>query len=738
MRADRTAAWRPSEYVTPLTDGGSFEATEANGILTLRMPELTRRPELVIRYDAQTRDLAFLEDGEYITIFPGSRPRLSPREIFAPLRNGMSDVVTHHTSDGLKTSAGAAERTLDRMALSARLDFDWVEGEAIYGLGQHEEGHLNLRGTRQDLYHHNTKIAIPFLLSSWGYGVLVDCASLIEFSDLGEESYLWCSAVDQFDWYFIGGGSLPGVVASYRQLTGTAPLPPKAALGYVQSRERYETQDQLLEVAQEFADREIPLATIVLDWETWPAGQWGEKSFDASRFPDPSAMAARLHEQDVRLMMSIWPNLAGESPNHREMRDAGHLLGNDSVYNAFSPAARDLYWRQLATGLGAHGIDDWWTDCTEPFGADWQGAVEPSTAERLEMNVAEFERFLDATAINAYSLRHIQGLAEHQRVVSDRRMAVLSRSAFIGQQRYGAIVWSGDISATWEELRRQIPAGLNFMATGTPYWTFDVGGFFVKRKPELWFWRGDYEDGHADPAYRELYTRWLQVSVFLPVMRSHGTDTPREPWYFGEKGEPFYDAIVAAIELRTRLLPYLYSLADGVTARHGSMVTMLAFEFPGQEEALDISDQFMLGKEFLVAPVLKPGAASREVWLPAGCDWYDLECTELFAGGQRVSVATPLNAIPVFVRAGSLIPRTESDGSWTVSVYPGADGATTFYDDDGDGDGDTTAYESGAFWRVSVSWHDGDRRIALGVTEGSYAGPTMRFVDAVTSEAIPI
>ena len=712
--------------MTPLADAPPFALTERADSFTADLPHLS------VTYDALTRDLSFHRDGEILALFPGSRPRVTPREILTPVRNGESDVVTQHTSDGLKTSVDSAERTLDRMALSARLDLNWADGEAIYGLGQHEEGHLNLRGTRQDLYQHNTKISIPFLLSSWGYGIVVDCASLMTFSDVGEESYLWCSAVDQFDWYFIDGGSLPGVVASYWHLTGTAPMPPKAAFGYVQSRERYETQAELLAVAQEFADRQIPLSMIVLDWESWPAGQWGEKSFDASRFPDPSAMVNQLHGQDVRLMMSIWPNLAGESPNHREMREAGHLLGNDSVYDAFSPDARALYWQQLATGLGVHGIDDWWTDCTEPFGADWQGAVEPSVAQRLTMNVAEFERFLDATSINAYSLRHIQGLAEHQQASSDRRMAVLSRSAFIGQQRFGAIVWSGDISATWAEFRQQIPAGLNFMATGTPYWTFDVGGFFVKRKPELWFWRGDFEDGPADPAYRELYVRWLQASTFLPMMRSPGTDFPREPWFFGEAGEPFYDAILACITVRTRLLPYLYSLADGVTHRHASMVTMLAFEFANQSEALDARDQFLLGPELLVAPVLEPGATSRSVWLPAGCDWYDLETNELFTGGQHLTVATPLTKIPVFVRAGSLIPQAESDGSWTVSIYPGADGSTTLYDDDGE----TTAYENGTFWRRTARWNDADRLLVLDAPEGTYPAPQIRFVDAVTGEGV--
>lgn len=336
VRSDPDAAWRAGDFVTPARDVPQFRTARDKGVLTVEIPGLT------VAYDSGTRDITFARDGVHLLRVPGTSPRLTPRAIERPVRNGESDVVSQSTTDGVKASVGTAERTLDRVAHSARIELEWADGEAVYGLGQHEEGHLNLRDTRQDLYQHNTKISIPFLLSSRGYGILVDCASLMEFDDVGETSALWCSAVDQLDWYLIDGGCLDGVVATYRDLTGAAPLPPKAMFGYVQSRERYQDQSQLLAVAQEFQDRQIPLGVIVLDWMTWPEGQWGEKSFDTTRFPDPHAMVEQLHRQGVRLMMSIWPNLSGEGSDHREMREAGHLLGNDSVYDAFSPQAREL------------------------------------------------------------------------------------------------------------------------------------------------------------------------------------------------------------------------------------------------------------------------------------------------------------------------------------------------------------------------------------------------------------
>lgn len=696
-RADARTPWQPSEVVVGTPGMREFEIDDRGDLLRLSLPHVA------VEYEYATKSLRFLDGaGALLTTVVAPEPRLTPTTVYRPLRNGEAEVSTIHTSDGEKAVTAASERTVDRSAFSVRIDFAWEDDESLYGLGQHDEGHLDLRGTTQDLYQQNTKISVPFLLSSRGYGVLVDCSSRMRFSDTEDGHYLWGAVAEQLDWYFIAGGDLDGVVREYRRLSGRAPMPPRSLLGYVQSRERYETQAQVLEIQQEFERRSIPLDVLVLDWQTWPEGLWGQKSFDPERFPDPAEMVRALHDRGIRLMMSVWPNLTGDGPDHVEMRAAGHLLGDDSVYNAFSAEARELYSRQLWNGLGRFGIDDWWTDCAEPFGPDWTGATELSVSERTALNTEEFERFIDAAHINEFSLRHTQGIVEHHRDTSDRRVAVLSRSAFTGQQRFGAVVWSGDISATWDELRRQIPIGLNFMATGTPYWTFDIGGFFTATRPGQWFWRGDYDAGADDPAYRELYVRWLQVGAFMPVMRSHGTDTPREPWFFGEPGTPHYDAIVEGIRLRKALQPYFYSLADRVTSRDESMVRMLAFGFPDQHRARDTKDEFLVGDELLVAPVLEPDAKTRAVWLPAGVNWYSLADGTRFEGGQTIDVPVAVDTIPVFVKEGSILPIADEAGAWTLKVFPGADGEATLYHDDGE----TVAYERGDFWRATARWDD--------------------------------
>ena len=277
-------------------------------------------------------------------------------------------------------------------------------------------------------------------------------------------------------------------------------------------------------------------------------------------------MVDELHQMNARLMISIWPNMNPGGDNWREMRDQGFLLGNKATYDAFQEKARELYWKQANEGLFAHGIDAWWTDCTEPFQADWMGAFKPEPEERLRINTEEAKRYLDPEFINAYSLLHSQGIYEGQRKTStDKRVVNLTRSAYAGQQRYGTITWAGDVSATWDTLRRQIADGLNFCATGLPYWTVDIGAFFVKNDPKLWFWNGDYDLGVEDMGYRELYVRWFQYAAFLPMFRAHGTDTPREIWRFGNPGDIIYDALVKFLRLRYRLMPYIYSLAGMVT-----------------------------------------------------------------------------------------------------------------------------------------------------------------------------
>ena len=366
--------------------------------------------------------------------------------------------------DGLQAEARESKRVVDRQAYHTKLEFVWDEKEALYGLGSHEEGMMNLRGGRQYLYQENLKASVPVLVSTNGYGILVDSCSLMTFHDDAFGSYLWCDVEDEMDYCFIHGPEFDDIIRSCRKLTGQAPLLPRWAFGYVQSKERYVSQEELIDVAQEYRRREIPLDALVLDWLSWTGNLWGQKTLDPERFPDPDGMMKSLHGLSVKLMVSIWPNMSPGGENHAEMREHGFLLGDRTHYDAFQSDARALYWKQADEGLFRHGIDAWWCDCTEPFDSDWKGAVKPEPEERMALNASEAKKYLDPEFINAYSIRHCEGIYEGQRKKTDsKRVVNLTRSSMAGQHRYAAITWSGDISANWETLRRQIPRGAEFL-----------------------------------------------------------------------------------------------------------------------------------------------------------------------------------------------------------------------------------------------------------------------------------
>jgi alpha-D-xyloside xylohydrolase len=648
-------------------------------------------------------------------------------------------VEQRSTVDGVRVDARDVRQVVDRRACHTKLEFAWAPGEALYGLGSHEEGMFDLRGKHQYLYQQNLKAVVPVIVSTRGYGVFVDCTSLMTFHDDPFGSYLWGDVDEELDFYFIAGPEFDHIVSELRRLTGEAPMPPKWSFGYLQSKERYESQAELLEVARDYRARDLPLDCVVLDWKSWSGEDWGQKTLDPERFPDPGGMTRQLHELGVRLMVSIWPVMRAGGADWLELAQAGHLLGNRATYDAFSRDARAMYWDQAERGLFSQGVDAWWSDCTEPFEADWTGALKPEPEERLRINTDEAKRYLDPEYINAYSLLHSEGIWVGQRsATSQKRILNLTRSAFLGQQRFGTVTWSGDVTATWETLRRQVAEGLSFCATGMPYWTTDVGGFFVGRRPDLWFWDGDFDAGVADLGYRELYLRWFQYAAWLPMLRSHGTDTPREIWRFGEPGEPVYDALVEALRLRYRLLPYIYSMAGWTTQRAYTMLRALAFDFRADPSVHEVSDEFMFGPAFLVCPVVRPIrfgpqsrplehiAPTRQVRLPEGADWFDLGTDRVFEGGQTLEVDLSLEHIPVYVRAGSIVPMgpvrqhvdDAPDAALEVHVYPGRDGAFTLYEDEGDG----YAYETGAFATTDLTWDDATRRLTIGERIGRYRG----------------
>lgn len=681
---------------------------------------------------------------------------LTSKKVFCNVFSQNTNVAAGQSIDGARAAATDFETVFDRDAFEAKLEFQFAPDEAIFGLGSHEEGYGNLRGKSRELYQQNMKIVVPYFVSTRGYGVLLDCSSLMTFRDDLAGACWWADVVDELDFYFIVGGSFDAVTVNLHELTGKTPMLPKWAFGFAQSKERYVNAAELVAVVREYRRRKIPLDLIVLDWKSWPNGAgWGQKNFDPLRFPNPKALTDELHSLGAKLMVSIWPIMTGDCPNQRELQARGLMLGNQSNYDAFSAEAREVYWQQAERGLFAHGVDAWWCDCTEPFEADWSGETKLEPHARLLLNTEASKKYLDHGQINSYSLLHSQGIYEGQRRAnSEKRVVNLTRSGYAGQHRYATICWNGDICATWQTLRNCIPEGVNFCATGEPFWTVDIGGFFINRDPKLWFWRGDYAEGcrgltdmialEPDPkdtgcrdlGFWELYTRWVQYAAFLPMFRSHGTDAAREIWRFGDEGNSFYDTIAKYIRLRYQLLPYIYSLAAQVTLRGTPMLRAVALDFPDDVATHDLTDEFLFGPALLVCPVTTPmyyeknsqpitaAVKSRRVYLPAGTTWFDFWTEKVFVGGQIITTAAPLETLPLFVRAGSILPLTEPmqfvdefpAAPLEVRIYRGADGAFTHYEDAGDG----YDYERGAFALVEFSWNEARGELTIGARRGTF------------------
>lgn len=624
-----------------------------------------------------------------------------------------------NTADGVKDVVREAVKVPDGKSYHTRIHCRFGE-EAIYGLGQHEEGFGSLRGHTVYLHQANRKISIPMLVSTKGYGILMDTYSPMIFNDNIYGTYLYTESDSYIDFYVIAGSSTAEVICGYRLLTGKASMLPKWAYGYIQSQERYETQEEILEIAKEYHRRNIGLDCVVLDWCSWEGNQWGQKTFDKNRFPNPKEMIETLHkEYNVHFMLSIWPNMDESTENYREFKENKELLPGCNIYNALSQKGRDIYWQQISRELFVHGIDAWWCDNSEPFTPEWnhRGRVEP--AKMFEEYCRTTALHLPSEETNAYGFYHAMGIYDGQRKESnEKRVTNLTRSAYTGQQRYGAIMWSGDIEATWDTLRKQIAAGLHFSASGLPYWTVDIGAFFVKRGIQ-WFWKGDYDKTTEDLGYRELFVRWFQWAAFLPVFRGHGTDCKRELWLIENTEVPFYDALLAANRLRYELMPYIYSLAGQCYLEDASMMVPLAFAYPQDNNTWNMMDQYLFGPGLMVCPVTEPmyymaGSVKlnsvekvRKVYLPEGNGWYDFYTNDYFQGGQWITVEATIDRMPIFVKEGTILPRVEFaratkqlSNQLQVFVYEGADGSFSLYEDDEDGYG----YEEGQYSITRLSW----------------------------------
>lgn len=701
-------------------------------------------PQVVIRSDMTSEELAFVKGGETLLMQTGCS--FERRDIYKYLiEGGKAKIVTRKTIDGERSFVENASTVKTGEAYSGKLQFSISSDEGIYGLGQQENGIYNYRDTKEYLYQNNMKIPMPVFLSSAGYAVLLDADCLMTYEEKDGCITVNFDAVDQIAYYLITGENFDKLIHGIRQLTGRAVMLPRWAFGYVQSKERYHNQEEILQIAEEFKKREIPLSCVVLDWKSWEEGKWGNKILDKERFPQISDMTEALHKDDIAFMISIWPNMNKGCENNLEMMEAGKLLANLSTYDAFDPEARELYWKQCQRELFAGGTDAWWCDSTEPFTPDWNGLVKRLEEERYELAKENLTRYFDARCANHYALVHAKGIYEHQTEVNHKKRVVnLTRSGSISIQQYGVVLWSGDIMATWEVFRNQIAEGLSMCMSGIPYWTLDIGAFFagstegfrrfsnVTEGEAPWFWHGLFEKGVEDKGYRELYTRWLQFGTFLPMMRSHGTDTPREPWQFGQPGDVYYDTIVEYIRFRYKMLPYTYSLAHQVEKEDYTILRSLMFDFSQDARVRNMPGEFMYGPAYLVCPVteaMEYGPENKkldtsqkwQVYLPEGSTWYHEKTKVSYQGGQNYEVDAPICWQPVFIRSGSIIPLSstgEKNGhADLIEVYQGQDGSFTLYLDNGM----DYSYESGAYTELVMTYQDETQTFKIKEEKGAYA-----------------
>lgn len=618
----------------------------------------------------------------------------------------------------LRESASPAPRDLvpatdnSERFVRASAYFDLTQDESLYGLGQHQSGMLNQRGADLLLMQDNTNITIPFLLSSRGYGLLWNSPSLGHFENHFQPKIaLRADVADGVDYFFLYGPQFDQIIAAYRELTGPAPMLPLWAYGFWQSRFQYQTQQEMLDVAAKYRELKIPLDNLVLDFD-WMQ-RMGSHQF-TSNFPDPKAMFQKLRAMHVHTMISVWPFFTPPGANYDEMLKHDYFVTGgrtqlpsyypgSRLFEAFNSDGRKMFWQQMKSALFDKGVEAWWLDSSEPL--DFYGEEQGPMLEGAHIALGSGSRYA-----NSYPFFETQAVYDGQRATTDKqRVFILTRSGFLGQQSHAATSWSGDIAPTFDSLRRQIPAGLNFAMSGLPYWTTDIGGFQG----------GDPND----PTYQEVYVRWFQYGTFCPIFRTHGARKANELWSYGPRAQQIltnYD------KLRYRLLPYIYSLAWRVTSEGYTPMRALVMDFPADRKTLDIADQFMFGPALLVNPVTEAGAVIRRLYLPAGPLWWDFWGGIPYGGGQAVDMPAALDRIPVFVRAGSILPLgpelqyagEKPADPIELRIYRGSDGSFTLYDDEGDG----YAYEKGAHSTITFRWSEAKRELTIDARHGSYPG----------------
>lgn len=700
----------------------------------------------------------------------GSNVRLQSSDLRVDLNTRTGDVAFYGTKSGaLLKEQGVSMAVVDdagekayRVKQSFRLDKD----EPIYGLGNLENGNLSQRGVRRKLMPGNVEDGIPVFVSVKGYGVIWDNYSPTEFIDNGNVTAFESEVARGVDYYFINGGNMDGVIAGIRSLTGDVPMFPLWTYGFWQSRERYTSQEEIVGVVNKYREIGVPLDGIIQDWQYWGNNYlWNAMEFMSPDFTNPKKMIDDIHGKNAHLIISIWSSFGPQTKPYRELAEKGLLFNIETwpqsgishlwpprmdypsgvrVYDAYSPEARDIYWNNL-TRLHDLKIDGWWMDSTEPdhFNASKEDFDTPTY-------LGSFRKVR-----NAYPLMTVGGVYDHQRAVdSTKRVFILTRSGYTGQQRYGSNVWTGDVTSSWHNLRNQIPALLNYSLTGAPHVNSDLGGFFCSA-----YNNAGPNSAVKNPLFRELFVRWMQMGVFTPMMRSHGADIKREIYYFGEAGDPVYDAAAAAIRLRYSLLPYIYSTSWNVTANSGSIMRALPMDFPRDKKVWNMTDEYMFGDNLLVAPIVKAhytpelitttdentgwdrkekfNTSSAEnvdflkpvttsVYLPSGAVWWDFETGARHSGGKTIEKESVISTIPVYVKGGSILPigpdvQYAEEKPWDdleIRVYPGADGTFTLYEDEFD----NYNYEKGAYSEIKFKWDDRKRQLTIDDRKGSFPG----------------
>lgn len=686
--------------------------------------------------------------------------------IFIDAKNG---TITYKSSSGkeLLKEVGCDFKPFNdagNQTYSVSQSFQLEKDESIYGLGILQNGKMSQRNTDVKMIQNNTWDFVPFFQSVKGYGFFWDNYSPTQFTDKPDKTSFSSEVGEGVDYYFIYGKNADGVVAGMRNLTGKVPMIPLWTYGCWQSKERYKSQTELLEVAKKYRDLKVPLDGIIQDWQYWGNNyQWNAMDFISPDFPDARKMIQDIHDMNAHLSVSIWSSFGPMTNPYREMDKKGMLFNFKTwpesglevwppdmnypsgvrVYDAYNPEARNIYWKYLNKGVFSLGVDTWWMDSTEPDHL----SQKPEDLD-TKTYLGSFRKVR-----NAYPLMTVGGVYDHQReTTSDKRVFILTRSAFAGQQRYAANTWSGDVNSSWESLRNQVPAGLNFSLTGNPNFNSDIGGFFA----------GVYKrnGGAKNPMFQELYVRWLQYGTFTPMMRSHGTDVPREIYQFGKKGDVVYDIIEKFVNLRYSMLPYIYSVSWDVSKNNSSFLRALSMDFSSDQKTWDINNEYLFGKSFLVAPILNPqytpekivktdenegwnktDANKKEnslsnidftqnknvkVYLPAGSDWFDFWTNEKYKGGQDIEKSINLQSIPLYVKAGSIIPfgpdvQYATEKKWdnlTIKIYPGTDADFVLYEDEFD----NYNYEKGNYTEIPFHWNEKSKTLTINAKKGYYKG----------------